>query len=67
MRRFLLPVFLGLAACSTGPGRPFVTENDFNDIEAVMMRDFHARGSAKMDRIAPDDLQKACNLADNAP
>jgi L-cysteine S-thiosulfotransferase len=57
----------GLAACSTMPGTSLFSEKDFNDIQAVMMRDFHARGSAKMDRIAPDDLQKACNLSNSSP
>jgi sulfur-oxidizing protein SoxX len=32
-----------------------------------MKRDFHERGSAKLDRLEPDALQSACNLHDNAP
>ena len=64
---FKIWILAALAACSTVPAKPFVNESDFNDVEAVMMRDFHARGGAKMDRIAPDALQKACNLADNSP
>ena len=60
-------VFVALAACSALPEKNHFSEKDFGELQAVMMRDFHARGSAKMDRIAPDALQKACNLADNAP
>ena len=60
-------VLVALGACSALPEKNHFSEKDFGEIQAVMMRDFHARGSAKMDRIPPDALQKACNLADNAP
>jgi L-cysteine S-thiosulfotransferase len=62
-----LSILAALAACSAMPEKTHFSEKDVDEIQAVMMRDFHARGSAKMDRIALDELQKACNLADNAP
>jgi L-cysteine S-thiosulfotransferase len=64
---FKLSVLAAIAACSSLPEKTHFSEQDVDEIQAVMMRDFHARGSAKMDRIAPDALQKACNLADNSP
>jgi sulfur-oxidizing protein SoxX len=36
-------------------------------VQAVMKRDFHARGSATLARLEPDALQNACNLYANAP
>ena len=66
-RSFKYWVFAGVAACSAIPEKTRFNEQDFGELQTVMMRDFHAHGSAKMDRIAPDALQKACNLADNAP
>jgi sulfur-oxidizing protein SoxX len=64
---FKFSILVAIAACSTLPEKTRFSEKDFDEIQAVMMRDFHARGSAKMDRIAPDALQKACTLADNSP
>jgi sulfur-oxidizing protein SoxX len=32
-----------------------------------MKRDFHARGSATLARLEPDEVQQACNLNGNAP
>ncbi len=65
MKRFIL--IGALAACSGVPTRHFESENDLKEIQAVMQRDFHERGSAKLERLEPDALQRACNLYDNAP
>ena len=64
---FRILVLAGLAACSAMPEKHFSGEKDLQDIHSVMKRDFHERGSAKMDRIELDALQRACNLSDNAP
>jgi sulfur-oxidizing protein SoxX len=58
-----------LAACSSAPveHRHFASEGDLNLVHTALKRDFHARGSAKMDRIEPDAVQQACNLYANAP
>lgn len=58
-----------LAACADVPvsERPEATAADLAAIRAVMQRDFHARGSAKMDRIELDAVQQACNLHGNRP
>ena len=72
MRRLLLlPLGLALAACTTAPTvgeRPAVTDRDLESITAIMKRDFHARGIAKMDRLEQDEVQRTCELhADNPP
>jgi len=58
-----------LAACAGGPvsERPEVTAGALREVHAVLQRDFHARGSAKMDRIELDAVQEACNLYGNRP
>ena len=58
-----------LAACSSAPvgERPFASESEILDVQAVLKRDFHARGSATMARLEPDAVQSACNLHGNAP
>jgi L-cysteine S-thiosulfotransferase len=66
----LLPrlfVFAGLVACSSVPEKHFSSEKDLQDVQALMKRDFHEHGSAKLDRLELDALQRACNLHDNAP
>jgi len=65
LSRFL--VFAGLAACSSAPEKHFSGEKALQDVQAVMKRDFHERGAAKLDRLELDALQRACNLHDNAP
>ena len=60
-------VLAGLAACSSLPEKVFQSERDLNDIQAVMKRDFHARGSAAMTRLDADAVQQACNLHANEP
>jgi sulfur-oxidizing protein SoxX len=60
---------IALTACSGTPvaERPFASESDLREIQAVLKRDFHARGSASMARLEPDAVQSACNLYGNAP
>jgi sulfur-oxidizing protein SoxX len=72
MRRLLLvPIAASLAACTT-PGkvgeRPAVTNQELDQITAVLKRDFKERGQAKMNRVELDDVQRLCNLhGDNPP
>lgn len=65
----LLVAAATLAACSSVPvaERHFASESELSQLQGVMKRDFHARGSAGMDRLEPDAVQRACNLHDNAP
>ena len=72
MRRLLpLSIAATLAACAA-PGpiseRPAVVPQDIEHITALLKRDFHERGQAKIDRIDLDEVQRICNLnADNPP
>lgn len=58
-----------LTACSSAPvgEHPFSSERELGEIQAVLKRDFHARGSASMARLEADAVQSACNLHGNAP
>jgi sulfur-oxidizing protein SoxX len=59
-----------LAACASAPvgERPQVSASDLEQVTAVLKRDFHERGQAKMDRVVLDDVQRVCNLhRDNPP
>ncbi len=59
-----------LAACSTTPvdPRPAFSERELRDVQAVLKRDFHPRGIAKLDRLELDSVQRACNqYKDNPP
>jgi sulfur-oxidizing protein SoxX len=72
MKRYLLlPVAAALAACAAPRPvgeRPSVAPRDLEMITAMLKRDFHERGQAKMDRVNLDDVQRVCNLhADNPP
>jgi len=67
MRRMLLLAAVALGACSSTPQQPFSTEADLADVQAALRRDFHPRGSAKLDRLEADAVQNACNLSGNAP
>ena len=67
MKRTLILAAVALGACSSTPQRPLATESDLQAVQAVMKRDFHARGSARLDRLEPDTVQQACNLSGNAP
>jgi len=67
MKRTLLLIAVVLGACSSTPQRPFADENDLREVQAVLKRDLHARGSATMARVEADPVQQACNLNGNAP
>jgi sulfur-oxidizing protein SoxX len=70
MKRALkLGLAAALAACSSVPvvERHFSSEADLLEIQAVLKRDLHARGSATLARLEPDAVQQACNLNGNAP
>jgi sulfur-oxidizing protein SoxX len=61
-----------LAACASAPTpvteHPKLTEAEYAELTAALKHDFRARGQAKMDRLEPDAVQRACNLhADNPP
>lgn len=59
-----------LAGCASAPvvEHSKMTVAEFAEIAAVIKRDFRAKGQAKMDRLEPDAVQRACNLdADNPP
>lgn len=62
-----LVTFLG--ACATAPveERPAVTKTDLDAVQAIMKRDFRARGIATMARVDPDAVQLACNLHNDNP
>jgi sulfur-oxidizing protein SoxX len=69
MKRLLLPVLALLGACAGAPvyEHTFSSEAELAALRTTMKRDFHARGSAAMDRLAPDEVQAACNLHGNQP
>ena len=62
-----------MAACATQgtdpmQDHPKATVRDLEQVTAVLKRDFHERGQAKMNRIDLDEVQRICNLhADNPP
>lgn len=59
-----------LAACASAPVAEPATlsDADLAQLVAALKHDFRARGQAKMDRLEPDAVQRACNLhADHPP
>ena len=65
MRAALLLVALcGAAAALSGPAR---AEPTAREVTEVLQRDFHARGQAKMDRVAQDGLQRVCTETRDQP
>jgi sulfur-oxidizing protein SoxX len=44
-----------------------LAEPTANDIEAVLKRDFHARGQATMERVVQDGLQRVCTESNDRP
>jgi len=59
-----------LAACASAPVAEHakLTGAEIDQIQAVLKRDFRAKGQAKMERLDQDAVQRACNLyADNPP
>jgi L-cysteine S-thiosulfotransferase len=70
MKRLLLISLSLLSACATPlpvGERPRVSSADLDEITAVVKRDFHARGIAKMDRIELDPVMRLCNLHNDNP
>jgi len=67
----LLGVAALLGACAAPlpiGERPRVNGDDIDQVTAVLKRDFHVRGAAKMDRVEQDVVQRTCNLyADHPP
>jgi sulfur-oxidizing protein SoxX len=65
----LLCVAAALAACSSAPvsEHPFSSAAELREVQAVLQRDIHARGSASLARLEPDAVQQACNLNGNEP
>jgi sulfur-oxidizing protein SoxX len=60
MRQLL--AFLGLLVFSAAFGG-----SDSDDVEAVLKRDFKARGQATMDRVVQDGLQRVCTESNDRP
>jgi L-cysteine S-thiosulfotransferase len=54
--------FAGLLAFSAAFGG-----SDSDDVEAVLKRDFKARGQATMDRVVQDGLQRVCTESSDRP
>jgi len=70
MKRAALIALSLLAACASPlplGERPKVSSADLDDLTAVLKRDFHERGIAKMDRLEPDAVQRLCNLHNDNP
>jgi sulfur-oxidizing protein SoxX len=70
MKRFLtFAATATLAACASAPvgERQAETQADLERVTAVLKRDFHERGQAKMSRIELDEVQRACNLSADHP
>jgi len=67
IRNTLLCAAAVLAACSGMPMAERPTQADLLEIQAVLRRDLHARGSATMARVESDAVQQTCNLTGNAP
>jgi sulfur-oxidizing protein SoxX len=70
-RRFVAVAAISLAACAASlpvGERPKISAGEPDEVTAVLKRDFHDRGQAKLSRVELDDVQRACNVyADNPP
>jgi sulfur-oxidizing protein SoxX len=64
MRRTAFFFLAALAGCAMTPASTGPSEDQ---VQSVLERDFHARGSAKMDRIPQDKLQRVCTEAHDRP
>jgi sulfur-oxidizing protein SoxX len=64
MRRAAALLLAGVAGCALAPASAGPSEDD---VQHVLQRDFHARGSAKMDRVPQDKLQRACTETGDHP
>jgi sulfur-oxidizing protein SoxX len=60
MNRFF--IFIGFFVLSSAFGG-----SDSDEIEAVLKRDFKARGQATMDRVVQDGVQRVCTESDDKP
>jgi L-cysteine S-thiosulfotransferase len=67
--RLLCIITAALGACSSTPvnERPFASDAELLEVQAVLKRDIRARGSAAMTRLDADPVQNACNLNGNEP
>jgi sulfur-oxidizing protein SoxX len=55
----------GLAALALSPLA--VAEPSDREVQAIMKRDFHAKGQAGMDRLEQDAVQRVCTATNNKP
>jgi L-cysteine S-thiosulfotransferase len=70
MKRIFVISFALLGGCASPlqvGERPKVSSAELDEITAVVKRDFHARGIAKMDRIELDPVMRLCNLHNDNP
>ena len=70
MKRFLtITAAATLAACASVPigERPTLSSGDLDQLTAVLKRDFHERGQAKLERVELDQVQRLCNLHNDNP
>jgi L-cysteine S-thiosulfotransferase len=71
MKRTLTIVCALLAGCATTPApvqdHPKATQRDLEEVTALLKRDFHERGQAKMARVELDEVQRLCNLHGDRP
>ena len=57
-------IFFFSLACIIGTA---IAASDSDEVEAVLKRDFKARGQATMDRVAQDGLQRLCTESHDKP
>ena len=55
----------GLAALALSPLA--IAEPTDREVQAIMKRDFHPKGQAKMDRLEQDAVQRVCTAANGKP
>ena len=71
MKKTLCIASLLLGACATSvpvTEHPKATAGDLDQVTAVLKRDFHERGQAKMSRVEQDAVQRLCTMhADQPP
>jgi sulfur-oxidizing protein SoxX len=70
-RHIVAAAAASLVACAASlpiGERPTIAADEPDHVTAVLKRDFHDRGPAKLTRVELDAVQRACNLhADNPP
>ena len=62
MRSALVLAMLFVLALARARHCAVRSEADLHEVQAVLKRDFHARGQATMDRLVQDGVQRVCNL-----